>query len=268
MLVDSHCHLDLIDPDLTSIETLLEDAAAQDVRHLLCVSVSLDNAPVVRALAARHAQVSASVGVHPNQTDGVEPTVPQLAALAQDPLIVAVGETGLDYHYGAEHADLQQARFRTHIRAAREVGKPLVVHMRSATDDTLRILAEERATDVGGVMHCFTEDWPTARRALELGFHISFSGIVTFKSAEPIRDAARQVPAERLLVETDAPYLAPVPFRGQQNRPAFVRQVADFVADLRGLSPAELDALVSRNFFALFPHTASKPISAPAAQPA
>lgn len=264
MLVDSHCHLDLIDPDLTSIDALLEEAAAQDVGHLLCVSVSLANAPVVRGLAARYRQVSASVGVHPNQSDGAEPTLEQLVALAQDPLIVAVGETGLDYHYGAGHADLQQARFRTHIRAARAVGKPLIVHMRSATDDTLRILAEERAADVGGVMHCFTEDWPTARRALALGFHVSFSGIVTFRSAEPIRDAARRVPAERLLVETDAPYLAPVPFRGRPNRPAFVRQVADFVADLRGLAPAELDALVSRNFFALFAHAAGKASAQPA----
>ena len=252
MLVDSHCHLDLIDPSLEQVDALLAQAAQVGVGHVLCVSVSLANAPVVRALAARHAQVSASVGVHPNHLGDDEPDVAELARLAADPLIVAVGETGLDYHYGAEHAALQQVRFRNHIRAAREVGKPLIVHMRDATDDTLRILAEERAQDVGGVMHCFTEDWPTAQRALALGFHISFSGIVTFKSAEPIRDAARQVPAERLLVETDAPYLAPVPFRGQQNQPAYVRQVADCVAALRGQAPADLDACVSQNFFALF----------------
>ena len=253
MLVDSHCHLDLIDPTLERVDALLAQAAAVGVGHFLCVSVSLANAPVVRALAARHDTVSASVGVHPNQVGDDDPDVPALARLAADPLIVAVGETGLDYHYGADHVALQQARFRTHIRAAREVGKPLIVHMRDATDDTLRILAEERASDIGGVMHCFTEDWPTAQRALELGFHISFSGIVTFKSAEPIRGAARQVPIERLLVETDAPYLAPVPHRGKQNQPAYVRQVADCVAALRELPPATLDAQVTQNFFALFP---------------
>jgi TatD DNase family protein len=253
MLVDSHCHLDLIDPTLERVDALLAQAAAAGVGHFLCVSVSLANAPVVRSLAARHDTVSASVGVHPNHVGDDDPDVPALARLADDPLIVAVGETGLDYHYGADHVVLQQARFRTHIRAAREVGKPLIVHMRDATDDTMRILAEERASDVGGVMHCFTEDWPAAQRALELGFHISFSGIVTFKSAEPIRDAARQVPLDRLLVETDAPYLAPVPHRGKQNQPAYVRQVADCVAALRELPPATLDAQVGQNFFALFP---------------
>lgn len=252
MLVDSHCHLDLIDPSLERVDALLEDAAAVGVGHFLCVSVSLANAPVVRGLAARYDNVSASVGVHPNHVDEAEPQVAALVELAADPLIVAVGETGLDYHYGADHVAVQQARLRTHVRAAREVGKPLIVHMRDATDDTLRILAEERAFEVGGVMHCFTEDWPTAKRALDLGFYISFSGIVTFKSAEPIRQAARQVPAERLLVETDAPYLAPVPHRGKQNQPAYVRQVADCVAALRGMTSAELDVLVGRNFFALF----------------
>lgn len=253
MLVDSHCHLDLIDPTLERVDALLTQAATAGVGHFLCVSVSLANAPVVRALAARYDKVSASVGVHPNHVDGDEPDTDVLTRLAADPLIVAVGETGLDYHYGADHIALQQVRLRTHIRAARAVGKPLIVHMRDATDDTLRILEDERAHEVGGVMHCFTEDWPTAQRAIELGFHISFSGIVTFKSAEPIRDAARQVPAERLLVETDAPYLAPVPHRGKQNQPAYVRQVADCVAALRGEEPAVLDAQVSRNFFELFP---------------
>lgn len=263
MLVDSHCHLDLIDPSLARVDALLADATAVGVGHFLCVSVSLANAPVVRGLAARYENVSASVGVHPNHVEDAEPEVAALADLAADPLIVAVGETGLDYHYGADHVTVQQARFRSHIRAAREVGKPLIVHMRDATEDTLRILAEERASDVGGVMHCFTEDWPTAQRALDLGFHISFSGIVTFKSAEPIREAARQVPAGRLLVETDAPYLAPVPYRGKQNQPAYVRQVADCVAALRGMASAELDAQVGRNFFALF-RTARAPRSIPA----
>jgi TatD DNase family protein len=261
-LVDSHCHLDLIDPSLARVDALLADAAAVGVGHFLCVSVSLANAPVVRGLAARYDNVSASVGVHPNHVDQAEPQVAALAELAADPLIVAVGETGLDYHYGADHIALQQTRFRTHIRAAREVCKPLIVHMRDATNDTLGILAEERAGEVGGVMHCFTEDWPTAQRALDLGFHISFSGIVTFKSAEPIREAARQVPAERLLVETDAPYLAPVPHRGKQNQPAYVRQVADCVAALRGVAPVDLDAQVGRNFFALF-RTARAPRSIP-----
>lgn len=253
MLVDSHCHLDQVDPTLSQTDALLEDAALVGVGHFLSVCVSLENAPVVRGIAARYPQVSASVGVHPNHLEGDEPTVAQLAELASDPLIVALGETGLDYHYGPDYVALQQERLRTHIRAAREVGKPLIVHMRDATDDMLRILTEEKAHEVAGVMHCFTGDWMTAQRALELGFYISFSGIVTFKSAEDIREAARLVPAERLLVETDAPYLAPVPYRGKQNKPAYVRQVADYVADLRDMEQDELDALVGRNFFELFP---------------
>ncbi len=253
MLVDSHCHLDQVDPTLTRTEALLEKAALVGVGHFLSVCVSLENAPVVRDIAARYPQVSASVGVHPNHLDGDEPTVAQLAGLASDPLIVALGETGLDYHYGPDYVPLQQERLRTHIRAAREVGKPLIVHMRDATEDMLRILTEEKAHEVAGVMHCFTGDWMTAQRALELGFYISFSGIVTFKSADDIREAARLVPAERLLVETDAPYLAPVPYRGKQNQPAYVRQVADYVADLRDMEQDELDALVGRNFFELFP---------------
>ena len=252
MLVDSHCHLDLIDPTLERVDALLARAAMAGVGHFLCVSVSLGNAPVVRSLAARYDNVSASVGVHPNHTGADEPDVDDLARLAADPLIVAVGETGLDYHYGADHIALQQARFRTHIRAARLVGKPLIVHMRDATDDTLRILAEERAPQVGGVMHCFTENREVAEAAMAMNFYISFSGIVTFKNATQIKDVARHIPLERMLIETDAPYLAPVPFRGKLNQPAYVKYVAEEIATLRNIPIDQVAMATTFNFHHLF----------------
>lgn len=252
MLVDSHCHLDLMNPELDRVGDYLDRARGEGVEHFLCVAVSLENAPVVRDLAQHHAGVYASVGVHPNHDEGPALTRDELTRLAGDPQIVAVGETGLDYFRNPVDAQLQQERLRIQVRSARDVGKPLIIHMREATEDTLRILDEEGAHEVGGVMHCFVEDYDTACRAMELGFYISFSGIVTFRNAEKVRDAARRVPDERLLVETDSPYLAPVPHRGKPNEPAFVREVAECVAGLRDSSLQALAETTSRNFFELF----------------
>jgi TatD DNase family protein len=192
------------------------------------------------------------VGVHPDEHSGEEPSVQRLVALAATPKIVAIGETGLDYYRQTGDTEWQRERFRTHIRAAREVCKPLVIHTRDAASDTLDIMRIERAADVSGVMHCFTETLPVAQAAMDLGFYISFSGIVTFKNAAPLREVARQVPLERLLVETDAPYLAPVPHRGKRNEPAYVRHVADHLAEIKGVSKEILDKATSSNFSSLF----------------
>ena len=221
---------------------------------MLCVSVTLETFPEIRALAHGHPHVFASTGVHPNETEGREPTVDDLVDLAKDERVVAIGETGLDYY--RSHGDMawQQERFRRHIRAAKQSGKPLIIHTREAADDTLHIMREERAADIGGVMHCFTESWEVARAALDLNFHISFSGIITFRNAEALREVARQVPEDRLLIETDAPYLAPVPFRGKTNEPAFVRHVAECVAHVRQSDMDSIADVTTRNFFSLFRH--------------
>jgi len=193
------------------------------------------------------------VGVHPDHEDAAEPDVTTLVGLATHPKVVAIGETGLDYYRQARaEVDWQRERFRVHIRAARESGKPLIIHTRSAAEDTLSIMREEQASVAGGVMHCFTESWSVAEAALDLGFYISFSGIVTFKSATDLQEVARKVPLDRMLIETDSPYLAPVPYRGKRNEPAYVRQVGNFIADLRGLPHEEIGETTSRNFFRLF----------------
>jgi TatD DNase family protein len=252
MLIDSHCHLDF--PGLHErFEQVMANMAAHDVQAALCVSVNLEDFPRVLALAERHPRLAASVGVHPDYPDAIEPDVATLVRLADHPRIVAIGETGLDYYRTpAEQLDWQRERFRVHIRAAGICGKPLIVHTRAAREDTIRILREEGADRPGGVMHCFTEDWETARAALDLGFYISLSGIVTFRNASALRDVAVQVPLDRLLVETDAPYLAPVPLRGRENEPAFVRHVAQFLADLRGLSLEQFADITSENCRRLF----------------
>ncbi len=257
MLVDSHCHIDF--PDFAEgAEPLLANMRTAGVGHALCVSVDLERFPNVQALAEAHPNVFASVGVHPDHQDCEEPTVERLVELARHSKIVAIGETGLDYYrLPREAVDWQRERFRTHIRAARKAGKPLIIHTRSAADDTLAIMRDEDAGGVSGVMHCFTESWDVARQALALGFYISFSGIVTFKSAADLREVARQVPLDRLLVETDSPYLAPVPYRGKRNEPAYVRHVADLIADLRGLPVKAVDEATTENFFRLF-STASR----------
>jgi len=250
-LVDSHCHLNF-DPLNASLPAVLARAQENGVSHMLCVSVTLEKFPEVRALAEQHDNIFASVGVHPNERDIAEPTVEQLQALAEHPRVVAIGETGLDYYRSEGDLTWQQERFRTHIRAARAARKPLIIHTREAPADTLRIMAEEGASEAGGVMHCFTESWEVAHRALDLGFYISFSGIITFRNADALRDVARRVPADRLLVETDCPYLAPVPFRGKTNEPAFVRYVAEQVAEVRETSPDLVAQTTTQNFFRLF----------------
>jgi TatD DNase family protein len=252
MLVDSHCHLDL--PELAgNLPQALGLMQQNDVGCALCIGVNLEDFPRVLALAQAHPQLYASVGVHPETGDAREPSVGDLVALAQHPKVLAIGETGLDYYWQKDAPEWQRERFRTHIRAAIEIGKPLVVHNRDATADTLRLLAEEDAARAGGVLHCFTESWEVAERALALGFYISLSGIVTFKNARLVHEVARRVPLDRLLIETDSPYLAPVPYRGKINQPGYVRYVAEEIARLRDLPFSEVAQATTENFFRLFP---------------
>lgn len=251
ILVDSHCHIDF--PDLSGdVAGVLERMQANGVRHALCVSVTWEDFPRVRALAQSHDCLSASVGVHPDTQGGHDPSVAELVGAGRAAEIVAVGETGLDYFRATGNLDWQRERFRTHIRAARELSKPLIIHCREAAPDLLAILKEERAHDVGGVMHCFTESWEVAAAAMEMNFMISFSGIVTFKSASALREVAAKVPADRLLVETDSPYLAPVPHRGKINQPAFVLHVAEELARVRGVDLPEIARQTTLNFKVLF----------------
>lgn len=252
MFIDSHCHIDF--PNFSEgVAPLLANMRAAQVSHALCVSVNLENFPRVLALAEAHDNLFASVGVHPDHDEGREPTVDELVELAAHPRVVAIGETGLDYYrLNREEVDWQRARFRTHIHAARAADKPLIIHTRSAAEDTLAIMAEEGAAVPGGVMHCFTESWEVAEAALAMGFYISLSGIVTFKSAQDLKEVARRVPLDRLLIETDSPYLAPVPHRGRRNEPAYVRHVAEEIAMLKGLPLEDVAAASSRNFFTLF----------------
>jgi TatD DNase family protein len=250
-VVDSHCHLDL--PELVDdLPGVLERMEACNVVHALCVSISLEAFPEMLRMVERYAKLSASVGVHPDQQNVREPSVEELTRLATHSKVVAIGETGLDYYRVEGDLDWQRNRFRTHIRAAREIGKPLIVHCRAAADDLLRIMREEHAAEVGGVMHCFTETWEVAEQAMELNFAISLSGIVTFKNAGNVRAVAQRVPSERLLVETDSPYLAPVPFRGKRNEPAYVRYVAEEIARLRGATADEISRSTCANFFEMF----------------
>ncbi len=252
MLVDSHCHLDFpeLQADLAGVLARMRDNA---VTHALTISTTLATFPAVRAVAKAHGNLWCSAGVHPDERrDAREASVEDLVAMAGDPKVIAIGETGLDYFRVEGDTEWQRGRFRAHIRAARRVRKPLVIHTRAAAEDTLRILREEGAEEVGGVMHCFTEPWEVAQAALALGFHISLSGIVTFKNAQVVKEVARQVPLDRLLVETDSPYLAPVPHRGKTNEPGFVRHVAEEVARLRGIAFDEVARATTHNFFALF----------------
>jgi len=251
MFVDSHCHLDF--PDLANnLDELLGRMRDNNVSHALCVSVNLENFPKVLALAETHSNLFASVGVHPDYENLAEPKAAQLASLADNSRVVAIGETGLDYFRLQGDLEWQRERFRQHIRAARQCGKPLIIHTRAAAADTLRIMAEEGADTVGGVMHCFTESWEVAQQAIDMNFYISFSGIVTFKNAVALKDVARKIKLGRMLIETDSPYLAPVPHRGQTNQPAFVRHVAEAIADLRGVSVNEIASATTDNFFTLF----------------
>ncbi|MBV2131302.1 TatD family hydrolase [Pseudomonas sp. MAP12] len=255
MLVDSHCHLDRLDLAAHggSLDAALAAARARGVGRFLCIGISADNAAAVRRLAASHADVYCSIGVHPLDLEpGAEPALDWLLHELDHPRVVAIGETGLDYHYQPEAATLQQASFRLHLEAAQQTGKPVIVHTREARQDTLDML---RAADLpqAGVLHCFTEDWEMAKAALDLGYYISLSGIVTFRNAEALREVARRIPADRLLVETDAPYLAPVPHRGKPNLPEYVRDVAEFLAGLRGVAFETLAEQTTANFQRLFP---------------
>ena len=251
MFIDSHCHLDF--PDLAiNLDELLNNMQQNSVTHALCVSVNLEDFPRVRSLAESHHNLFASVGVHPDYENLTEPKASQLAELADHPKVIAIGETGLDYFRLKGDLEWQRERFRQHIRAAKQCDKPLIIHTREAASDTLRIMAEEGADSVGGVMHCFTESWEVAQQAIEMNFYISFSGIVTFKNAAAIKDVAKKIQLDRMLIETDSPYLAPVPYRGKMNQPAFVRYIAEEIAKLREMSLDEIAAITTNNFFRLF----------------
>ena len=256
LLVDSHCHLDF--PEFADEQDrLMADMAKNGVGWALCAGVTLERFPGLLALVSAHDNLFTGVGVHPDHQEGQDPTVEELLKLADHPKVVAIGETGLDYYRLTGDLKWQRDRFRRHIRAAKECGKPLIIHTRSSADDTIKVLKEEGAGTVGGVFHCFTESWEVAQQALDLGFYISMSGIVTFKNAVPIKEVAKAVPEDRLLVETDSPYLAPVPFRGKRNEPAYVRHIAEEVAKLRGIDYAALVEATTRNFFRLFQHANS-----------
>jgi TatD DNase family protein len=255
MYIDSHCHINF--PELAArMPEILAKMTENQVTHALCVSVDLPDFPQVLALAHQYPHIYASVGVHPDYEDTPEPTVEQLVQLADDPKIIAIGETGLDYYRLEGDLEWQRERFRTHIRASRITRKPLIIHTRAASEDTIRILREEGAAPeaggVAGVMHCFTESLEVARAAIELGFYISFSGIVTFKSARDLQAVALEVPLERMLIETDSPYLAPVPFRGRTNEPGYVAHVGEYIAKLKGIAVEDVAAHTSANFFKLF----------------
>jgi len=252
-LVDSHCHLDGLDYEKLhqDVSDVLAKAAARDVKFMLAVATTLPGYTSMRQLIGNRPNVAFSCGVHPlNQDEAWD--FADLRRLAADPRVVAMGETGLDYHYQQETKAQQQASFREHIRIGRDLNKPVIVHTRAAREDTLSILKEEQAETCGGVLHCFTEDRETAEKLLDMGFYISFSGIVTFRNAESIREAARYVPLDRMLVETDSPYLAPVPYRGKENQPAWTRDVAEYMAVLKGVSIEEMAEVTTQNFSTLF----------------
>ncbi|RAP36195.1 TatD family deoxyribonuclease [Legionella quinlivanii] len=252
MLIDSHCHLNFI--DLTefdnNLDNVIQQAEDNDVQHFLCVCVDLSDYDTLCAISRRYNQVSISVGLHPNSLIEKEPDAPLLIQMASHPACIAIGETGLDYYRTEteDGLDLQRSRFREHIRAAIQSNKPLIIHTRQAAEDTLRVMKEENADAIGGVMHCFSETWDIAKQALDMNFYISMSGIVSFKNAAVLHDVARKVPLDRLLIETDSPYLAPVPFRGKQNHPALVKYVAQAVADLRQMDYAEVANITTENF--------------------
>ena len=251
MFVDSHCHINF--PDFAEdSDAVIARMAAANVTHAMCISVTYPEWPSVVALADRHANIYATAGVHPDYEDIEEPTVASLLQRAQHPKVQAIGETGLDYYRLKGNLEWQRERFRIHIRAARECGKPLVIHTRSASTDTLRIMREERAEEVGGVMHCFTETWDVASASIDMGFHISFSGIVSFKTAGDLREVAKKVPIERMLIETDSPYLAPVPYRGRRNEPSYVPHVAAAIAAVRETDAETIGRVTGQNFFSLF----------------
>ena len=251
MFVDSHCHVDF--PKLIQqMPEILQRMQTNQVSHALCVSVNLPDWPALIALVEQYDALWASVGVHPDYEDTVEPTVQELVSRSAHPRVVAIGETGLDYFRLSGDLAWQRERFRCHMRAARECQLPLIIHTRSAAEDTLRLMREEGAEQVGGVLHCFTESWEVAQAAMDMNFYISFSGIVTFKTALALQEVAKRVPLDRLLIETDSPYLAPVPFRGKLNDPSKVIHVAEKIAELRNCTLKKIEEASTSNFFNLF----------------
>lgn len=253
MIVDSHCHLDRINLDKYNgdFDAMLLNAQQAGVSHMLCVSVDMKTFPKVHAIALAYPHIFASVGIHPDENSPENPTFDELVALAQKDKIVAIGETGLDYFHKGDPEE-QRERFRMHIEVAKTTHKPLIIHTREAREDTIRIMREANAEKVGGVMHCFTEDLDMAEKAMDLGFYISFSGIVTFKNAKDLQNLAQQIPLDKMLIETDSPYLTPDPYRGKPNEPAFVSIVADKIAKLRSIAYEEVAAQTTKNFFKLF----------------
>ncbi|WP_456374591.1 TatD family hydrolase [Thiolapillus sp.] len=254
MLIDSHCHLDRVDmsPYEGDFSRFMDETRAAGIRHMLCVSIDLETYPAMRSLVDPFADISVSVGVHPNDRERHEPDVEELVELASDPKVVAIGETGLDFFRSEGDLTWQKNRFRTHIRASIAANKPLIIHTRESREETLRIMREENAQAATGVLHCFTENWAMAEAALEMGFYISFSGIITFRNAQELRDVAARVPLDRMLIETDSPYLAPVPHRGKPNQPKWVRAVAAQIAELRGMDVEEIASVTANNFQQLF----------------
>jgi len=254
MLADSHCHLDRIDltPFDNNFDNALKAARDKGVEHFLCVAINTENQRAVLDIAEKYPNIHASVGVHPLYTRGESASVESLSEFAKHPKVVAIGETGLDYFYDAESKTKQKELFRTHVQAAVEVDLPIIIHTRDARQDTLDILKEEGAEKVGGVLHCFTESLKMAKEAMEMGFYVSFSGIVTFNNADELRDVAKQIPLDRILVETDSPYLTPAPYRGKPNSPMYVSEVAKLIAELRGLNYEEFCQQTTQNYFDLF----------------
>lgn len=255
MFIDSHCHLDMLAQEEGGIDAVLDEAAANQVEQILSISIDKTSCKNVIALSESHSNVFASVGIHPNADKEEKFTVNELVSIASHPKVIAIGETGLDYFRSEGDLEWQRDRFKTHITAAKELKKPLVIHTREARDDTMNILKQLEAEQAGGIIHCFTENWETAQKALDLDFYISLSGIVTFKNAVELQEVAKRIPLERMLIETDAPYLAPVPKRGKTNKPAYVKHVAEFIADLRGETIEKVAQITSDNFHRLFPST-------------
>lgn len=254
LIVDSHCHLDSLDyaSRHKNVDEVIENAKARGVHHFISICTTVGRFEAMKQLTAHRNDVSLSCGVHPLNVEDEPFDYDKLLRLAHDPKVVAIGETGLDYHYTPETKALQQSLFEQQIEIANTLHKPLIIHTRAAREDTMQMLEKNRAEQCGGVLHCFTEDWAMAKRALDLGFYISISGIITFRNAEVLREVVRQVPLERLLVETDSPYLAPIPYRGKPNQPAYVREVCDYVAALKGLSSQEFARITTQNVQNLF----------------
>lgn len=255
MYIDSHCHLNMLQGEPEGLPAIIDEAFNNQIEHLLCISIDRASCGEVLTIADNNPHISASVGVHPNVDPEGTISAEELIKLAQHPKVIAIGETGLDYFRSEGDLEWQRDRFRIHIDVAKRLKKPLIIHTREAREDTMSILENEHAEEAGGIIHCFTENWETAKRALDLGFYISLSGIVTFKNAKALQDVAKKLPMDRVLIETDSPYLAPVPHRGKTNKPLFVRHVAEFLAELRNDKVENIATITTQNFYKLFPST-------------